>query len=225
VTVVADRSVQVGANFVVGANDEGYHLTGVNVPRDFDPAVVADIAEAFDGATCGRCGAGTLRIERAIELGHCFKLGTRYSEAVGVTYLDEHGAERPVVMGSYGIGLERLAAAIIETHHDDWGIIWPSSVAPFQVHIVTLGGGEEIAGTAQQVYEDLIAAGCDVLLDDRSESPGVKFTDADLIGAPLRLTVSSKSLDKGGVEAKRRAERERIIVPLDTVIAWVQEQV
>ncbi len=225
VTVVADRSVRAGANFVAGANDEGYHLTGVNVPRDFDPALVADIAEAFDGATCGRCGRGSLHVERAIELGHCFKLGTRYSDPVGVTYLDASGKPQSVVMGSYGIGLERLMAAIIETHHDEWGICWPVSVAPFDVHIVTVGRDPVYDKTAARVYADLRAAGFAVLLDDRPESAGVKFNDADLIGAPLRLAVSQKSLDGGGVEAKRRAERERIIVPRDAVVEWVRAQV
>lgn len=222
VTVVADRSVRAGANFVAGANDAGYHLTGVNVPRDFDPALVADIAAAFDGATCARCGQGALRVERAIELGHCFKLGTRYSEAAGVTYTDETGAERLVVMGSYGIGLERLMAAIIETHHDEWGIIWPKSIAPFDVHLLTLGKDPQPGEIAARLYEDLRAAGLDVLLDDRAESAGVKFADADLIGIPVRLAVSSKALAAGGVEAKRRDSAERVIVPLDEVAAWVQ---
>jgi prolyl-tRNA synthetase len=225
VTVIADRSVRVGANFVAGANDEGYHLTGVNLPRDFDPAQVADIAEAFDGAICGRCGQGHLRTERAIELGHCFKLGTRYSEAVGVMFQDESGVAHPVVMGSYGIGLERLMAAIIEAHHDDHGILWPSSVAPFGVHVVSLGKEPDVAETAARLYADLRAAGIDALLDDRQESPGVKFADADLIGVPLRLTVSKKALAAGGIEVKRRDRQEREIVPLDQVIAWVREQV
>ncbi len=224
VTVVADRSVRVGANFVAGANEEGYHLTGVNVPRDFDPAVVADIAEAFDGAICGRCGAGTLHIERAIELGHCFKLGTRYSDPVGVVYQDENGTTRPVIMGSYGIGLERLMAAIIETHHDENGIIWPRRVAPFDVHIVSLGREPEIADVAEQLYADLRAAGLEVLLDDRSESPGVKFADADLIGVPLRLTVSKKALVNESIEVKWRAEKDRALVPLNEIVAWVREQ-
>jgi prolyl-tRNA synthetase len=223
-TVVADRSVRGGANFVAGANDEGYHLTGVNVPRDFDPALVADIAEAFDGAVCGRCGAGRLHIERAIELGHCFKLGTRYSDPVGVIYQDESGAARPVIMGSYGIGLERLMAAIIETHHDDFGIIWPRSVAPFDVHIVALGREPEIADTAERLYEDLRAAGLDVLLDDRGESPGVKFADADLIGVPMRLTVSKKALANASIEVKWRAEKDRTLVPQREIVDWVRAQ-
>jgi prolyl-tRNA synthetase len=231
VKAVADRSVLHGANFVVGANDEGYHLTGVNAPRDFDPAarencVLADIAEAFDGAICGRCapgpGTGRLHIQRAIELGHCFKLGTRYSEAAGVTYLDEHGVAQPVVMGSYGIGLERLMAVIIETHHDDWGIRWPASVAPFDAHIVTLG--KEAGDPAATLYADLRAAGIDVLLDDRGESPGVKFADADLIGVPLRLTISKKSLAQDAVEVKWRTEKDRFMIPLAEIVDWVREQ-
>lgn len=224
VTVIADRSVRAGANFVVGANDEGYHLTGVNVPRDFDPALVADIAEAHDGAICGRCGAGTLHVERAIELGHCFQLGTFYSQATGITYQDETGVDQLVVMGSYGIGLERLMAAIIERHHDDWGIQWPVSVAPFDVHIVTVGKDERFGEVAAQLYADLRAAGLDVLLDDRQESAGVKFADADLIGVPLRLTVSKKSLEGDGVEVKWRAEQDRFIVPLGDVVAWAQAE-
>ena len=225
VLVVADRSARMGANFVAGANEEGYHLTGVNVPRDFEPGLEADIAEAFDGARCGRCGRGTLHVERAIELGHCFKLGTRYSEAVGVTYLDENGAAQPVVMGSYGIGLERLMAAIIEAHHDEWGIIWPLSVAPYHVHIVTLGKAPEYADLARQLAADLEAAGVETLLDDRTESAGVKFADADLIGIPLRVTVSSKALEQDGVEVKWRHAAERFVVPLDEISVWAADQV
>jgi prolyl-tRNA synthetase len=222
-TVIADRSVHAGANFVAGANDEGYHLTGVNVPRDFDPARVADLAEAFDGAICGRCGQGHLHLERAIELGHCFKLGTRYSDSVGVHFQDEQGIDHPVVMGSYGIGLERLMAVIIEAHHDDYGIIWPRSVAPFDVHIVTLGKEPEYAEVAARLSDDLQAAGIEVLLDDRQESAGVKFADADLIGIPIRLTVSKKSLAAQSVEAKRRDQPDRELVALDQVIDWVRQ--
>jgi prolyl-tRNA synthetase len=224
VRVIADESVRIGANFVAGANDEGYHLTGVNIPRDFDPAHVANLSEAYDGAICARCGVGALHIERAIELGHCFKLGTRYSETLGITYLDERGEPHPVVMGSYGIGLERLMAAIIETHHDEHGIIWPGSIAPFDVHIVTLGADSVYAETGARLCGDLRAAGFDVLLDDRiGESAGVKFADADLIGIPLRLTVSKKALEQGGIEAKWRHESERMIVPMDDVVGWVED--
>ncbi len=221
VTVIADRSVRAGVNFVTGANEEGYHLTGVNVPRDFDPTLIADIATVYDGARCPHCANGTLHLTRAIELGHCFALGTYYSDAVGVTYTAQDGVERPVVMGSYGIGLERLLAAIIEAHHDDWGIIWPASVAPFDVHIVTIGNSDAITAAAQQVYAGAQGAGYEVLLDDRAESAGVKFTDADLIGAPVRFAISSKSLAQDGVEVKLRAAREREIVPLDRAVDWL----
>ncbi len=224
VLVIADRSVQAGTNFVAGANESGYHLIGVNVPRDFDPAQVVDLAAAFDGATCARCGSGHLHLTRAIELGHCFKLGTRYSDVVGVFYQDEGGTPHPVVMGSYGIGLERLLAAIIETHHDDWGIVWPAAVAPFDVHIVTLGKGSDFLRIAADLYAELRAAGVDVLLDDRAESPGVKFADADLIGVPLRITVSPKAWDQGGFEVKRRDSADRQIVAADAVLAWVRDQ-
>ncbi len=222
VLVVADRSVEAGANFVTGANDEGYHLTGVNIPRDFAPALLTDIALAFDGAGCPRCAEGTLRLERAIELGHCFALGTFYSEALGVHHQDEHGATQPVWMGSYSIGLERMMAAIIETHHDDHGICWPAAVAPFDAHIVTIGGDKETLTTAQEVYQGLREAGFAVLLDDRNESAGVKFADADLIGAPVRLTVSKKALAAGGVEAKRRTAPERAVVPLTALPDWLR---
>ncbi len=221
-TVIADRSVLVGANFVAGANVEGYHLMGVNVTRDVPGIALADLAEARDGLTCARCGQGRLVIRRAIELGHCFKLGTRYSEPVNVSFQDEQGAAHPVMMGSYGIGLERLMAVIIEAHHDEWGIVWPASVAPFGVHIVTLGKGDHYAEVGAQLAAELAGAGIEALLDDRNETPGVKFADADLIGCPVRLTVSQKALDAGGIEAKRRAAQERVLVPRGEVIDWVR---
>jgi len=224
VTVVADRSVRAGANFVAGANEEGYHVSGLNIPRDLAPGFITDIAEAPDGARCARCEAGRLRVRRAIELGHLFKLGTRYSEPVGMLFQDEDGALRPVVMGSYGIGLERLMAAVIERHHDEWGIIWPPSIAPFDVHLVTLGKDETIGALATRLYNELRAAGLAVLLDDRAESPGVKFADADLIGVPLRVTVSQKALERGGVEVKWRGEAERSVVPPDAVAALLRER-
>ncbi|HEX3052320.1 MAG TPA: proline--tRNA ligase [Aggregatilineaceae bacterium] len=225
VKVIADVSVRYGANFVAGANDAGYHFTGVNVPRDFDPAVVVDLAEPYEGAGCARCDGGHLHLKRAIEIGHCFKLGTRYSDVMDVTYQDEKGESHPVVMGSYGIGLERLMGLIIEAHHDDYGIIWPRCVAPFDVHIVVLGKEPEYVERAAQLHDELIAAGFDVLLDDRADcTAGVKFADADLIGVPVRLTVSKKALEAGCVEGKRRASSERVMVPLEQVVEWVGEE-
>ncbi len=224
VIVAADRSVEAGANFVAGANEEGYHLTGVNVPRDFTPSLRAEFAAAYEGAVCARCGEGALHVERAIELGHCFKLGTRYSEALGAAFQDEQGVSHPILMGSYGIGLERLMAAVIERHHDDWGLVWPREVAPFDVHVVTLGRDPEVAERGLLLYDGLRAAGFEALLDDRAESPGVKFADADLIGAPLRMTVSSKALAQGGVEVKWRAGTEREIVPWTNAVVWARAQ-
>ena len=220
--VIADDSVHLGSDFVVGANRKGYHLTGVNYGRDFTASVVTDIALARAGDRCPRCN-GTLRIERGIELGHCFKLGTRYTAPANITYLDADGADHPIVMGSYGIGVGRLIAAIVEEHHDDNGICWPESVAPFQVHIVSLVQEPDQVAQAEALYERLWAAGIETLYDDRiGPSAGVKFNDADLIGCPLRLTVSRRSIKNGGVEAKWRVKGEREVIPADAVEAYLR---
>ena len=221
VLVVADCSIEAGSNFVAGANRPGYHLTGVNYPRDFSVTLLADVAQAQAGHLCTRCGQA-LVAEVAIELGHCFKLGTRYSDAVGATYLDQEGHERPVVMGSYGIGVGRLMAAVIETHHDEHGIVWPPALAPFDVHLLALGTDEAVRAQAEAVYAQLQEAGLEVLYDDRDERAGVKFADADLIGCPVRVTVSRRSLKAGGVELKARwaqepfdsaQDRRRVVTP------------
>ncbi len=219
--VVADDSVHLGGDFVAGANKEGYHLSGVNYGRDFRADLVADIALARDGDACPRCG-GALRVQRGIELGHCFKLGTRYTERNNIMFNDVDGVEKPFVMGSYGIGVGRLIAAVIEAHHDEYGIVWPESVAPFAVHLLALGKTGQVAEQAEALYERLTAAGIETLYDDRPDlSAGVKFNDADLIGCPLRITVSKRSLNKGGIEVKRRSERERTIVPLEQIDAYL----
>lgn len=222
VLVIADRSIQAGADFVAGANREGYHLTGVNYGRDFEVTVLTDIAQAQDGHLCPQC-EGEMAMESAIELGHCFKLGTRYSEGLGVTYLDADGEEHPVVMGSYGIGVGRLLATIIEAHHDEYGIIWPPALAPFDVHLVSLARSEEEQSVADTVYDELQSAGLTVLYDDRDERAGVKFTDADLVGCPARVTVSRRSLESGGVELKARWAKERDVVPVDQLVSAVEE--
>jgi prolyl-tRNA synthetase len=211
VYVIVDHSVEAGGNFVVGANDEGYHYTGANYPRDFAISQMADIAQAGAGHKCPQCG-GRIEAKRAIEAGHCFKLGTRFSEATDATYLDDNGQKQLIYMGSYGIGLDRLMAIIVELHHDKDGIIWPETVAPFEVHLIHIGKGEEVKDTADAVYDALTKAGFSVLYDDRNASPGVKFKDADLIGVPWRLTVGARSLAKGGIEVKRRSEEERTLV-------------
>jgi prolyl-tRNA synthetase len=199
VEVIADEALREG-QYVAGANEDGKHLRGVQAGRDYEPTF-ADIRQAKDGDGCPECG-GTLRVQTAIEVGHIFKLETFHSKAFGATFLDEDGREKPLVMGSYGIGLARTMAAIVEQSHDDDGIIWPKSVAPYDVHVVALSGAEEIA---EQAAEALSAAGLDVLLDDRDQRPGEKFADADLIGCPIRVTAGKKSLEDGKVDVRNRA--------------------
>ncbi len=210
--VIADTSIKHGGNFVIGANDEGYHFTGANYPRDFAVSHMADIAQADTGHRCPRCG-GRIEARRAIEVGHCFKLGTRYSAATNATYLDENNDPRLIYMGSYGIGLDRLMAVAVELHHDEDGIIWPDSLAPFDVHLMSLGKGEDVRQAAEQVYADLGVAGFEVYFDDRDASAGVKFKDADLIGIPWRVAVGARGLAEGSVEVKRRDSSERHLVP------------
>jgi prolyl-tRNA synthetase len=210
VFVVADPSVLEAGPLVAGANRAGYHLRNVVAGRDWQPAVVADITAVRAGDPCARCGA-PLALEKGVEIGHIFKLGTRYTEALGATYLDAGGAARTVVMGSYGIGVERLLQIIIEQHHDERGITWPAAVAPADVHIIALGKGEAPRAEAGKIYEELRAAGLRPLLDDRDETAGVKFNDADLIGLPLRLVVGERLLATGEVELKpRRGEATRV---------------
>lgn len=218
--VVADDSLLTGS-YVAGANRVGYHLRGVRYGRDFEGDLVADIALAGSGDRCARCG-GRLRAERATVLGRCRKLGTRYTEPPGVTYLDATGQARPIAIGSCDVGLGRLMEAIVEEHHDEYGICWPAAVAPYQVHLVSLVRGE-MAAKADSLYEMLRRAGIDVLYDDRAGlSAGVRFNDADLIGCPLRLTISKRSLERGGVEAKVRTSTERVIVPPAKVVEFVR---
>jgi prolyl-tRNA synthetase len=195
----------------------GWHLRNVNVPRDFEPDLYADLTLARAGDACPRCCV-PLEVIRAIEVGHVFQLGTKYAEALHATFLDESGTARPVVMGSYGIGLGRLMACIIEGHHDDLGIVWPVAVAPYDAHLVSLarpGTAEEQA--AEALYVGMRTAGLDVLYDDRPERAGVKFNDADLLGVPVRLTLSPRTLATGAVELKLRREAEPRTVPLEPI--------
>jgi prolyl-tRNA synthetase len=211
--VVVDEAVAATPNLVAGANEEGWHLMNTNIPRDYRPTQVCDIAAASEGDACVECG-GPLSLARGVEVGNIFKLGTRYSDAVGATFQDPEGHEKPVVMGSYGIGVGRLLACIAEEHHDEQGLCWPSSVAPFAVHLVSLGAADTAPGIeAGRLYQELRDQGVDVLFDDREESPGVKFADADLVGIPIRVTVSTRSLKAGGVEMKYRAAPEKTIIP------------
>jgi prolyl-tRNA synthetase len=221
--VVADDSITSGGNFVAGANKLGYHFVNVNFPRDFSVSVLTDIALAHAGDACPSCNS-PLETARGIELGHLFKLGTRYSEAVGATYLDQEGQARPIVMGSYGIGSGRLLAAIVEENHDEYGIVWPAEVAPYQLHLLSIGADRaEVADAADQLYGSLQEARYEVLYDDRAERAGVKFNDADLIGIPMRLTVSPKTLAQESVEVKERSAKERHLVALQDLEAMLHE--
>ena len=226
--MVVDEAVTSSPNLVAGANRPGYHLLHTNYGRDYTAQGIADIALARQGDGCPQCGA-LLDEVRGVEVGNIFQLGTWYSEALGANFIDADGQTRPVVMGSYGIGSGRLLACIAEAHNDEHGLIWPVSVAPFQVHLVLLRGkkGADPAGsetTADQLYLALREVGIDVLYDDRDESPGVKFNDADLIGLPLRLTVSERALAQGGVEFKRRDRPDKAVLPMELVIEQVQAE-
>ncbi len=197
--IVADFALRDG-QFVAGANRDGRHLRGVQADRDYEPEF-ADLRESAATDTCPNCG-GALGFQTAIEVGHIFKLGTRYSEPLGATFLDDDGREKPLVMGSYGIGPARIMATAVEQSHDENGIVWPRALAPYDAHVVALPGAEEIA---LQAAEMLAAAGLDVLLDDRDQRAGEKFADADLIGCPLRVTAGRKSLEDGKVDVRDRA--------------------
>ncbi len=228
VLVVVDDAVPASPNLVAGANEEGYHLRNVNYGRDYTGNVVADIASAQDGDACPQCG-NRMQAVRGVEVGHIFQLGTRYSSSMGLNYQDPNGEEKPVIMGSYGIGLGRLMACVAEEHRDEHGLIWPVSLAPYHVHMVLLAGKGEAAGTtaarAQELYNELWRAGIEVLLDDRNESPGVKFNDADLIGIPLRLTVSQRALESGGVEFKRRDRVEKSLIAFEDLVDCLRKEI
>ena len=225
VLIVADPSLHLGNNFVAGANKANYHLKNVNEPRDFRVDIWEDIASAFDGATCVRCG-GTLHAVRGSELGHIFKLGARYSEALGATFLDAEGVVHPMLMGCYGIGIGRIMATLVEQSHDEKGIIWPFSIAPYHVALLGLDLDKPEPGTAaEQLYAELAAAGVEVLYDDRAESAGVKFNDADLVGLPIRAVVSRRSLKNGGIELKLRSQKESRIVPMLEAVQVIQNEI
>jgi prolyl-tRNA synthetase len=221
VIVVVDDLIPRSSNLVAGANEAGYHLKNVNYGRDFQADVVTDIVSADEGYPCPQCG-DPLRTTRGVEVGNIFKLGTRYSDDLGCHFIDKDGQLKPVIMGSYGIGVGRLLACVAEEYNDEYGLIWPITVAPYQVHIVSLKDADYAASV---LYEQLQQAGVEVLYDDRDLSAGVKFNDADLIGIPLRITVSKRNLSQGMVELKRRAEKERRLVPLEEAVEKVMEEI
>lgn len=225
VRVVVDDTIPQSPNMVGGANKLDYHYRNLNYGRDYDAEIITDIAAAQEGYGCPECGA-PLRMSRGIEIGNIFQLGSRYSEAMGATYLDEDGQLKPIVMGSYGIGSGRLLACVAEEHNDEQGLIMPMTVAPYQVYLAFLPGQQQnTQEIAERLYAELQDAGVEVLYDDRDERPGVKFNDADLIGIPLRLVVAERSLEQGGLELKRRMDREKSIVPVDQATRVVRQTI
>lgn len=220
VPFIGDRSIEDVKNFVTGANKPDTDLINVNVGRDFTVREFSSLASVTENFACRKCG-GKLESYRAIEAGNIFKLGMKYSKDFGVQYLDERGERKTPVMGCYGIGTTRLVGTIVEAHHDDNGIIWPREVAPYTVHLVNLGNDADVKQSAEDLYVELLEAGIEVLFDDRDETAGVKFADADLIGLPIRLVVSKKTLEKKSVELKLRADKNSEMIALDDVVRRV----
>ncbi|MEW6474576.1 MAG: proline--tRNA ligase [Actinomycetota bacterium] len=220
---VADPAVGIpnSGGWVTGANRVDHHVRHAVLGRDFEVDAFADLVTVVTGDPCARCGS-PLSVDRGIEVGHTFQLGTKYSVALGAEYTDETGRQHPMVMGCYGIGVSRVVAAVVEEHHDENGLVWPAALAPYQVHLVSLPGkGEaapEVRAAADRLYGDLRAAGIDVLYDDRDQSPGVKFADADLLGVPTQLILGGKGLARAVVERKDRRSGERDEVALDSVV-------
>jgi len=226
IRVIADRSVAVMGNFVCGANEEGYHLTGVNFGRDCpEPALVADIRKVVDGDPSPD-GKGALAIVRGIEVGHIFQLRTKYSEAMKATFLDEQGSSRLFEMGCYGIGVTRIVGAAIEQNHDERGIVWPDPIAPFRVAIVPLGyaRSDAVRQAADDLYRGLTAAGLEVLLDDRDERPGVLLADVELLGIPHRVVIGDRGLKEGKIEYQRRQESSATPIPVAQAVALLKEK-
>ncbi len=226
VRIVADDSVVESHNLVGGANKPDVHLRNVNYGRDWEADIVTDISLAREGDACSNCDGGRLTARRGIEAGHIFKLGTVYTDTLEATFLDQVGKQVPAVMGCYGIGVDRLLGTIIEANHDERGIIWPAEIAPFAVHLVALNIDKpDVSRQAHILYDELLLRGISVLFDDREESPGVKFADADLLGMPLRVTVSPRTLESASIELKRRSEKETTLIPVEEALERVVEMV
>ncbi len=223
IPVLADFDIQDMINFVTGANEEDTHFVNVNIDRDFQPSRFVDIRRFAPGDLCPRCGEET-RLDRGIEVGQTFKLGTKYSKAMGATFLDEQGREKEIIMGCYGIGVGRTVAAVIEQSYDQNGIIFPMPVAPFQVLLLPVNIKIDLLKeTAEELYQNLSQNGIEVLYDDREETPGVKFKDADLIGIPLRITLGEKNLKKGLAEIKKRKSGEVLLVKKEEILSKAKE--
>jgi prolyl-tRNA synthetase len=220
--IVADEALREG-QFVAGANRTGWHLRGVQAGRDYDPRF-ADLRQPREGDRCPNCG-GALHFQTAIEVGHIFKFGARYSQPLEATFVDEDGTEKPLIGGSYGVGPGRVMAALVEQHHDDRGIAWPSAVAPYDAHVLALhGGSSEVLAEAERAASLLEEGGLAVVLDDRDERPGEKFADADLVGCPVRVTVGRKTLEDGAVDVRRRTDAADQRMAATDVLKWVQDR-
>ncbi len=225
IPILADLDIQKMVNFVTGANEKDAHLINVNLDRDFRASQFVDLRKFVPGDRCPLCG-GETKLDRGIEVGHIFKLGTKYSKAMGATFLDEQGKEKVIVMGTYGIGVGRTVAAAIEQSYDEHGIIFPTPIAPFQILLLPVNLKIDILReTAEQLYQNLLETGVEVLYDDREETPGVKFKDADLIGIPLRVTLGEKNLKKGLVEIKKRRTGEILLVKKKEAIPKIKEMI
>lgn len=224
VFVAADIALKNSASWLVGANETGYHLRSAQLGRDFEINQWVDVITAKAGDTCPNCGH-VLSGARGIECGQVFQLGTKYSEAMGATFTDADGKEKPLIMGCYGIGISRTLAAVVEQHHDEAGIVWPVSVAPYEVEVVSLDAKGEVFEAAENVATKLADAGLDVLLDDRKERPGVKFAEADLMGFPWQVVIGKRGLKTGMAEVKCRATGKRQDIALDELVVWLGEQI
>jgi prolyl-tRNA synthetase len=224
VKVVADDSVTSGANYVVGANRPGYHFINANYHRDFEVNLIADITLAHDGDICPNCSS-KLSSARGIEVGHIFKLGIFMSEKMGAFFLDTDGISKPITMGCYGIGLGRLMAAEVEHNHDDKGILWPLSIAPYHVYLCPLSMDKaDVLSVSENIYNSLKETGIEVLYDDRDISAGIKFNDADLLGIPLRLTISPRTLKNQNIELKWREDKESQFLSLENAVNDIKNQ-
>jgi prolyl-tRNA synthetase len=219
--VVADPSLRARQGWITGANEVDHHVRDAWLDRDFRVDSWADLVVIKSGDRCPACGSA-LSVDRGIEVGQVFQLGTKYSVAMGASYTDAAGEAHPMVMGCYGLGISRVVAAITEEHHDEHGIVWPESIAPYAVHLVSLAGkgaaAPEVHAAADRIYAELCEAGIEVLYDDREASPGVKFADADLLGMPVQLTVGAKGLARGVVERKIRVTGARDDLPVDALL-------
>ena len=225
VTVLFDKSLKDIEYLVTGANKVDYHYQGFNVDRDCDSPEYVDVAKIVEGGICPECGKKAIKIERGIEVGNIFQLGTKYSKAMNFTYLDENGKEQYPIMGCYGIGVGRMAASICEVSHDDWGPIWPITIAPWQVHLCCLRSDDaEAKAKADELYDALQNKGIEVIYDDRDVRPGAMFADADLLGVPVRVVVSPRNLAENAVEISTRDKQiDKEMVPVDEALDKVDE--